>query len=394
MKFAGILLGAFVALSFIQCKRGCKDANAENYDPKAKRDDGSCVYTKDPNDFDRSPMLINIADNIIIPAYKNLKEAIDTLQDEVNAFEANPNTTTLQNLRVAWHDALVAWQYAGYYEFGPAEANFLRSNMNVYPADTAQINGNIVAGSYDLDVANNLDAKGFQALDFLLNGLGATDSEIVDQYTTASNASNRMTYLKDLIADMQSKSTTVYDTWRPSVGNYASTFKTNTGLDLGGSCNMLFNALMMHYEQFVRSGKLGIPAGALSFSQTPLPEKVECYFHGNLSKEMLLEATTALNNLYNGIGTAGDGEGFKEYLDYLETNGPSGLLSNDINTQIQTSYTSLSTSLNDPLSDFVVNNQQTALSVWNDMQTLVVLLKNDLKSAIGLSITYADADGD
>ncbi len=394
MKSIGILLGVCMVLLFVQCRKGCTDPEATNFDPKAKKDNGSCLYGKDPSSFDRGPMLINIADNIILPAYQDFKNHVNDLQTAVNTFEASPNTTTLQDLRIQWHEALISWQHAGYYEFGPAETHLLRANVNVYPADTTQINSNIQSASYDLSTANNLDAKGFQAMDYLLHGLGTTDAEIVDQYTTEVNASNRMTYLKDLIADMEQKATLVYNDWDTNNGNYAATFKTNTGLDIGGSCNLLFNAFMMHYEQFVRSGKLGIPAGALSFSQTPLPEKVECYYQGNLSKEMLLEATSALNNLYNGIGTSGDGEGFKEYLDYLETNGPNGFLSNDINTQLQTSYSSISTSLNDPLSDFVVNHQSTALAVWNDMQTLVVLLKNDLKSAIGLSITYADADGD
>lgn len=40
-KFALILL---VSLCFCSCKKGCTYPNANNYDPDASRDDGSCEY--------------------------------------------------------------------------------------------------------------------------------------------------------------------------------------------------------------------------------------------------------------------------------------------------------------------------------------------------------------
>lgn len=385
------LFGLSLAIS--SCNRhGCTDETATNYNSKAKKDDGSCLYGMDPENFDRGPMLYNLAYNVILPAYHDLDSSVSAMSSMIQAFVSSPSQSSLDNARISWQNALIAWQYAGYFEFGPADANFLRAQVNVYPVDSSQINANIASGAYSLSSASNYDAKGFQAIDYLLYGIDTSDNDIISAYQ--SNAAIGV-YLNDITNDLSQLINTVYLAWEPNTGNYASSFASNTALDIGGSCNMIFNAFVMHFEAYVRSGKLGIPAGALSFSQTPLPDRVECYYHNELSKLMLDHAFNGLSNIYNGTSKQGiDGVGFKEYLDYLETQGPSGLLSNDINTQINLAQNDAAIKLNEPLSDFVFNNQATALEVWDQMQYLVVLLKNDLKSAIGLSITYADADGD
>jgi len=203
-----------------------------------------------------------------------------------------------------------------------------------------------------------------------------------------------MTYLGDLIADMRLLSDKTLNEWSVSGGNYIAAFINNDGIDIGSSCNLLYNGLMRQYEQFVRSGKLGIPAGALSFTQTPLPDRVEAYYKQDVSIDLLSLSMTQLYNIYQGIGTNNNGEGFKEYIDYLDVETSNGNLSNLISQAFTDAQTSVNTVLTNPLSSFVSNNQTQALEVFDDLQTLVVLLKNDLKTAIGLTITYVDSDGD
>jgi len=41
-----------------------------------------------------------------------------------------------------------------------------------------------------------------------------------------------------------------------------------------------------------------------------------------------------------------------------------------------------------------VNEQSQALEIFDEMQRVVVLLKVDMTSALGVQITYADNDGD
>lgn len=360
------------------------------------KDDDPVTQTEEKTEFDRAPMLKNIGENIIVPAYEELNTAVQSLDNATATFASNPTQTNLDNLRSSWLTALEKWQYVSYYQFGPADAVLLRDNVNLYPIDTATLESNISNGGYDLATTSNFDAKGFQALDYLLYGIGNTDTEILSKYTTDAQASSRLTYLNDIVDDMTTLINTVNIDWKPSGGNYLSTFKNQTGLSIGGSTNLLYNAFLMHFEKFVRSGKVGIPAGALSFSQTPLPDRVECYYSGN-SKIQMQFAMEGLYNLYNGIGASGNnGEGFKEYLAYLETagNSSSGLLADQINDQMAAIDNVVSSNIIEPFSDHVANNQTTVLDVFDEMQTLVVLLKNDMKTAIGLTVTYVDTDGD
>ena len=50
--------------------------------------------------------------------------------------------------------------------------------------------------------------------------------------------------------------------------------------------------------------------------------------------------------------------------------------------------------MENPLSEFVVTNQPAALDVYSELQSLVILLKVDMMSALGVLVTYQDTDGD
>jgi hypothetical protein len=50
--------------------------------------------------------------------------------------------------------------------------------------------------------------------------------------------------------------------------------------------------------------------------------------------------------------------------------------------------------LEDPLAEFVVNQQATSFDVYSELQALVVLWKVDMMSSLGVLITYFDNDGD
>jgi hypothetical protein len=52
MKRNGILILMVIALVMSSCRRGCTDPTAVNYDSKAKKDDGSCIYVSAPTTLD------------------------------------------------------------------------------------------------------------------------------------------------------------------------------------------------------------------------------------------------------------------------------------------------------------------------------------------------------
>ena len=346
---------------------------------------GSCKKEPPVEDFDRKEMLANIGNNIIVPEYAAMAENVNDLQIAANTFTVNPAQNTLEALQNEFKEAYLQWQRVSVYEFGPAEQVVLRSNMNIFPTDTAKIENNITSGSYDLGTASNLTAKGFPALDYLL--FSGSQTEIINEFSSTA----RQTYLKDIISNMKSLVDNVHQQWISTGGNYINTFKNATGTDVGSSLGMLINQFNYEYE-LVKNAKIGIPVGKKTLG-IPQPKKVEAYYSG-ISVELAVENLEALERLYLGIGKNGaDGTSLDEYLVHLNAKHNNQLLSDAIKAQFDVVLNTVA-AMPSPLSDAVVNNPQPVNEAYLEIQKMVVLIKTDMPSAMGVLITYQDNDGD
>lgn len=386
-KIAYILLLIIFSTCFISCKKkGCTDPLATNYDPEAKKDNETCIYQA----FDKQAMLENITNNYILPALGSYKTKCESLNNSSNTFISNPDQQNLNNLRSTWMLALLSWQEVSFLDFGPSEYIILKSQTNIYPTDTTLINNNINSGNWNFSNSNYFDQKGFQALDYLLNKPNYTDQQLIDYFTTNSNAKN---YLTDITQDILDNINYVNSEWN---GPYKTIFiNNNESTAQGSSVSNMVNALCLHYEFYVRRGKIGLPLGAFNgFSQLEMPELVECYYYGQ-SLPFATKAISGLKKFINGINytTENDGQGLDDYMDFTNAMYNNSLLSVTINNQLNEISASLN-SLNDPLSQEITTNKSTVSATYQKMQQLVPYLKVDMTSALGILITYQDNDGD
>jgi len=374
-----LLIGAILLVGLIGFQSCKKDDN--NNDE---------VIPPSVNDYDRVAMLSNYATAYIVPAYTEYKNQIDLLTTEAQNFTSAPSISSLQNLRIQWENALLVWQDVAFLEFGPAAYIGLRSQTNLYPVDTTLIKDNITSGAYNLQTASNYDAKGLQAIDYLINGLASDDQGIVDYYNSTINAK---TYLQDVVNELQTNSVYVYNEWNVS---FAQSFVSNSASNAqGSSVSELLNALVQHYETYVRKGKIGLPAGVFNgFSQQPMPEHVEAYYYGQ-SLPFVYRALDALQKFLKGEAyeTTANGQGFDDYLKFVQATTGGQPLELVIDNQINTIKSQLAT-ISDPLSNEVVNNNQGVQNVYQPIQQLVPQLKVEVTDALGVLITYQDADGD
>jgi predicted lipoprotein len=357
----------------------------------------SCSNDGDPsttdNTKDRQEVLINWVDNIIKPSYANFKAKLDVMLVSGAAFTTAPDNTTLTEFRAAWVDAYNEWQKVELFEFGPADQYSLRNFFNIYPTNTTLINNYINDPSASLEVPTAYPAQGFPALDYLINGLAADDAGIIAAYTSDGEASKRVAYLKRLLEKMNGLTTNVVNDWN---GTYRDTFISKTGLDIGSSMGKVVNAYVLEYERYVRSGKVGIPAGVFS-SGVAQPDKVEAFYKKDISKTLAETAHQAARDFFNGKGlTSGtEGPSFKSYLDALGAKDATTntALSTVINEQFALVSTDLA-GLGENFSSEVETNNLEMTEAYTDMQKLVRLLKLDMSSAISVTITYTDNDGD
>jgi predicted lipoprotein len=334
------------------------------------------------DDFDRALLLTNLADNLVIPALQDLNLKLATLKTDKDAFVAVPNQVNLDALRASWLAAYKVWQHVEMYNIGKAENILYAFQMNIYPVSTADVEANIASGTYDLAHANNNDAVGFPALDYMLYGVAADDVLILGKFADAKYK----TYLSDLVNQMKSLTETILNDWTTS---YRSSFVSSASNSVTSSLNKFVNDFIYYYEKGLRANKFGIPAGV--FSNGPLPEKVEAFYNKQVSKELALEALKAVQNVFNGkyYGSNSTGESFKSYLVYLDRN--------DLVTLINSRFDAARQKIQLLDADFKaqINTDNTKMTeAYDALQLVVVSLKVDMLQAFNVSLDFVDADGD
>ena len=346
----------------------------------------------EPEDsFDKSGMVANIADNLILPQYQNFKVDADSLQLLTSTFNATPNLTNLLALQTQFTEAYKSYQWISTFEIGPAETDIIRANFNTFPCDTTQINANINSGVYDLASVSNIDAKGFPALDFLLYGISLNNNYILSLYTTSPTAANAKNYLTALVNEIKTKTDALNIAWSTTGGNYISTFKNSTGSDVGSSIGMLVNQLNFDFE-ILKNARIGIPLGKKSLG-IPLPEKSEA-FYSQQSLMLVMEHIQNVENIYLGRSRSNsDGLGLDDYLAHINAMHGSGSLNDAIKNKFISAKAKL-LAIPGPLSQAVITSPTIVDDAYAELQQLVVLLKVDMPSSLGVLITYVDSDGD
>lgn len=343
--------------------------------------------------IDRQAMLINYADNIVVPSYTAFKGNLDFMVKKGDAFDVNPTKITLTEFREAWVNTYISWQKVELFEFGSADKFVLRSYFNVYPANEALINANIIAANANFDLPSTYTSQGFPALDYLINGLGANDEAILSYYTTAPDATKRLAYIKKITAQMNTVFNQVYTEWK---SNQRDTFVSKVGMDASSSTSTMVNGFVRNYERSIRSGKFGIPSGTM-FNGTVSPEKVEAFYKKDISLTLAKTAHQAATDFFNGKNNVGvEGPSFKTYLNALSATDSKtkGSLSLAITDQLALTEQKLNVLPTENLNELVKTQNELMINVYSELQKTVRLLKVDMTSAMSITITYTDNDGD
>jgi len=352
-------------------------------------DDNSMATDDSSDSFDRGAMLVNWADNIIVPSYQAFATETSSLKTEVTAFTSNPTEEQLTVLRQAWEASYLSFQNVSIFEIGRAEEVRFRSRMNTYPVNTSEIGDFIASGTFDLAVPSTNDAQGFPAMDYILYGLG-TSAEIVAFFSTNANAEGYKNYLNELATSINFLAQDTLIFW---TSGFRDDFVENDGTTASASVDKLTNDFILYYEKSLRAGKVGIPAGV--FSNDPLPGNVEGFYRKNLSKQLALEALDANLRFFNGASsiTGQTGSSYSSYLDFLNTIKNGEDLSSLITAQFATSRASLS-GLDNNFVTQIESNNVAMLDSYDELQRNVILLKVDMLQALSIDVDFVDTDGD
>lgn len=338
------------------------------------------------DNFDRRALLVNWADNIIIPSYQDYVTKVGELENSTSAFNQSPSLAGLEEMRSRWLSAYLSFQQVSMFEIGMAESLSMRNYTNVYPADVTSIEENVSLGDYNLQLPSTNDEQGFPALEYLLYGIGANDNEIVSILDTEHGK----TYLLALTKRLNEMANSVLNDW---VSGYRDEFVENSGSTATSSVNKITNDLMFYYEKALRAGKIGIPAGV--FSGNPLSDRVEGLYSRVYTKQLFMSALDATENFFTGqaFNSSETGASLKSYLDFIDSDKEGEPLSNLILMQFESARSEANNMLDDFYQQVETDNGQ-MLMTYDELQKAVVLLKVDMFSALNIRIDFVDADGD
>lgn len=355
----------------------------------------SCVDSVEENQekIDRKPLLENLADKVIIPAYTQLNTDVTSLNNSISAFVNEPNETTLARAKSDYLKAYLAWQKVEFFDFGPAFDQTLRAQVNTFPTDNFSIENNVNNGTIQLESISNRNKKGFPAIDYLLFGEGKSTQQIVESFSTQVKAQNRRNYLKAISEDLKQLVSSVYGAWNAGEGNYRATFIQKDGTDVGSSLGQFINALSQSMESFTRDAKIGIPLGKRS-QGVLIPKNSEAYYSGN-SIALASANVQGIQDAFRGASNAQSiqPQSLLSYLDQLGAKYNGADLSSALDGQLQTVLSKMK-AIPDPYSKSLESQNTIANEAYLELQKTVILVKVDLASALGILISYQDNDGD
>jgi len=339
-----------------------------------------------PN-YDRASLLENWFNNHINPSYNNFSDELSQFNSDVlDAKDNGLDESRLEILRNSFNRAYKAWQYVEMFNIGKAEEIYYSSTINIYPVNVPRIESNVTSGNYDLNNANNYAAQGLPTIDYLLYGIGESNSEIIEKL----NNTNYINYLVALTNQMSINTSSVINDWE----TYKSEFLSSTDNTATSAVNMMVNDFIYYYEKGFRANKFGIPGGV--FSSTPIPENLESYFSGS-SKALSIEAMSAIKNFFVGKhpfnGNTYSGSSLKSIVLELDENLGQNNLATRISDKIDVAIEKIN-ELDENYYSQIQNDNNKFLQTYDAIQEVVVLLKVDMLQLLSINVDYVDADGD
>jgi predicted lipoprotein len=343
-------------------------------------------------DFDRSAFLANMAENVIEPSIEDFASNAEGLSGATNSFNTNISLESLIVLRSEFKESWLSYQYLAFVHVGPVSSVNLRDRVNIFPTNTDLIAENISSQNYVLGSAANVAAKGFPAMDYLLFGTGDTEEEILAYFGDVDLGENRSQYLTDLVEDIQITASTISEGWP----DYKSAFVSNTGTDVGSGTSILVNEYNFQFDIRFKNAKIGFPSGGNPRTGGVVsPQKFEGYFSG-WSGELAQKAVKSSIAVFKGqhFDSSEDDLGLDDYLDALDARDRNDeLLSNAIINKSTAALEEME-KIEAPFSEVATTEGNQLVNVYNALQAVVPLIKVDMTSALSVSITFQDNDGD
>lgn len=337
--------------------------------------------------YDKAALLADVAHGQILPTAADFLIAADSLNGSAEAFVASTDSAHLSLLKTQWEVTVVKWKACEVFDFGVAKNHYLSGRIGKWHCDPAIIEGKI-AGTDSLDAAffQNLGAtaRGLYAMEYLLFGQG--HAATVNDFTSGQNASRRMSYLHGIAHELHSKAQEWHHLWATAPENYAAAWAQSSATGLEDPMGLLVNGMISILEE-VTKAKVGKPFGKFDLGILN-PDGVESPRTG-ISLALIRANVRSLESIFKGT----ENTGLDKALDDLHATYGEGDLSSAITQQFGVVNHAMD-QISMPFQDALINQHQQVEDLYQALKALTVLFKADMSSAMSITVTVTDTDGD
>jgi len=333
--------------------------------------------------YDQSTMLNNIGSNVLLAGINNLTTSSSAAVTAINAFTLSPSDATLTAAQTAWTTMAISWGTAGPFNFGPMSNNLIAATIDTWPANTTKIETAISAQSAASTVG--ADTKGLKALEYLLFDKSG-NTAVLAKYTGTS-AAKRITFLNSVAQNVVTQATSLQTAWNS--GGYLSTFENAKGNDVSSSVGQVVNIISLYLDE-VKNMKIGNPIGMGVKVNDNLahPDQIE-YTIAEESLPVMKANVLAMKAAFDG----GSGQGLDDLLNYVKAQKNNQNLSTVVDAQFDDVIAKINL-INSPYATAVSSQKQQVQDVFTSLKTLIAYFKVDVANNLGVTITFADTDGD
>ena len=344
--------------------------------------------------FSRRAMLENLAYEVILPLHEAFFEQTETLRAAVYDFISAPMLETLDSLQDAWRAESLLWHRVRLFKVGRLTFVYHSRIANNAPIATAIIddfiNGKALIEPNAIGVYGS-NVVGLRTIEYLIfDPVGGNDA-VLAKFADDPAAMYRAQYLLLTVEDLHTTVGELLHMWSPEGLNYAGQFvEDDDPSSVQESISMLVNEMVASLEATVNM-TIGWALGTQAGGEVQ-PQIVEARYSG-YSIPQLISFFEMLRDTFKGQRPEGDGLGFDDYLDFLGAEYGDLSLSDAISAQIDVVLGALA-AIDEPLETALLNQPERVQRVYDEGRRLVVLMKADMVSRLGITITFNDSDGD
>jgi predicted lipoprotein len=344
--------------------------------------------------FDRRAMLENIGNNIILPLHEAFLEQVTALQAAAHAFRDAPSEDNLLVMQQPWRDTSFLWEKVNMFKLGRLTFVYHSRIENDSPI-AIQIINDIINGTDPFDESSisvfGSNVIGLRTVEYLTFDPAEGNARVLANFTTEASASRRMLYLMITVDDLFASAEQIWQIWSPEYQNYVADFiDADDASSVQESIVMLTNQMLITLES-VTNISIGWPVGTVA--GTIQPDLVQARYSG-YSIEQIRSFYEILRATFNGDSDVGAGLGYDDYLNAVGAMYNDVPLADAINTEIDHIFATLDTMNDAPLRDLIINDTPRVQTLYDESRDLVIVMKVDMTSQLGVTITFSDADGD